>query len=99
MLNEKEMPHYFWAEAVGTVVYIMNITPTTAVYGMMLRKSIHAENQIFHILKYLVALLMFISLMRGELSLIQRQKNASSLDILYNKKGTTIITLPLVGCK
>ena len=37
--------------------------------------------------------------MRGELSWIQRQKNASSLDILCNRKGTTVITLPLVGCK
>ena len=31
LMNEKNMPHYFWAEA---VVYIMNRTPTAAVHGM-----------------------------------------------------------------
>ncbi len=32
MLNEKNLPNYFWAEAVTTVMYIMNLTPT--VHGM-----------------------------------------------------------------
>jgi hypothetical protein len=34
MLNEKNLPNYFWVEAVATVVYIMNQTPTTTVHGM-----------------------------------------------------------------
>ncbi len=34
MLNEKNLPNYFWAEAVVVVVYIMNQTPTTTVHGM-----------------------------------------------------------------
>jgi hypothetical protein len=34
MLNEKNLPNYFWVEAVTTVVYIMNRTPTTAIHGM-----------------------------------------------------------------
>jgi hypothetical protein len=34
MLNEKNLPNYFWAEAVATVVYIMNRTPTATVHGM-----------------------------------------------------------------
>jgi hypothetical protein len=34
MLNDKNLPNYFWAEAVATVVYIMNRTPTAAVHGM-----------------------------------------------------------------
>jgi len=34
MLNEKNLPNYFWAEAIATVVYIMNRTSTTAVHGM-----------------------------------------------------------------
>ncbi len=33
-MNEKNLPNYFWAEAVATVVYIMNRTPTAAVHGM-----------------------------------------------------------------
>ncbi len=34
MLNEKNLPNYFWVQAVATPVYIMNRTPTTAVHGM-----------------------------------------------------------------
>ncbi len=34
MLNEKNLPNYFWAEAIVTVMYIMNRTPTTVVHGM-----------------------------------------------------------------
>jgi transposase InsO family protein len=34
MLNEKNLPNYFWAEVVATVVYIMNQTPTITVHGM-----------------------------------------------------------------
>jgi hypothetical protein len=34
MLNEKNLPNYFWGEAVVIAVYIMNQTPTAAVHGM-----------------------------------------------------------------
>jgi hypothetical protein len=34
MLNEKNLPNYFWAEAVTTAVYIMNRTPTATIHGM-----------------------------------------------------------------
>jgi hypothetical protein len=34
MLNEKNLPNYFWVEAVVTVVYIMNRTPIAAIHGM-----------------------------------------------------------------
>jgi len=34
MLNEKNLPNYFWAEAIATVVYIMNRTPIPIVHGM-----------------------------------------------------------------
>jgi len=34
MLNEKNLPNYFWAEAVTIAVYIMNRTPTVTVHGM-----------------------------------------------------------------
>jgi hypothetical protein len=39
MLNEKNLPNYFWVEAVATTVYIMNRTPTTVVHGMTLEKN------------------------------------------------------------
>jgi hypothetical protein len=34
MLNEKNLPNYFWAEVVATAVYIMNRTPTIVVHAM-----------------------------------------------------------------
>jgi hypothetical protein len=39
MLNEKNLPNYFWAEAIVTVMYIMNRTPTTVVHGMTLEEK------------------------------------------------------------
>ena len=34
LMNKKEMPQSFWAEAVHTTVYIMNRTPTTAIHDI-----------------------------------------------------------------
>ena len=34
-MNEKEIPEYYWAEAIHAAVYIMNRTPTVAIHGMM----------------------------------------------------------------
>jgi hypothetical protein len=39
MLNEKNLPNYFWVEAVATIVYIMKQTPTTIVHGMTLEEK------------------------------------------------------------
>jgi len=43
MLNEKNLPNYFWAKAVATTVYIMNRTPTSAVHGMTLEEKFTCE--------------------------------------------------------
>jgi hypothetical protein len=34
MLNEKNLPNYFWVGTVAIVVYIMNRTPIETVHGM-----------------------------------------------------------------
>ncbi|MCO5594581.1 hypothetical protein L7F22_048614 [Adiantum nelumboides] len=34
LMAEKNMPHHFWAEAINTGVYIMNMTLTGAVHGV-----------------------------------------------------------------
>jgi hypothetical protein len=34
MLNEKNLPNYFWVEAVATTVYIMNRTSIAIIHGM-----------------------------------------------------------------
>jgi hypothetical protein len=39
MLNEKNFPNYFWAEAIATTVYIMNRTPIASVHGMTLEEK------------------------------------------------------------
>ncbi len=50
MLNEKNLPNYFWAKAVATVVYIMNRTPTSVVHGMTLEeKFIGKKPDVLHL--------------------------------------------------
>jgi transposase InsO family protein len=66
MLNEKNLPNYFWAEVVATVVYIMNRTPTAAVHGMTPKKNSQARNPMFHTSKCLVALHTCMFLMRRD---------------------------------
>jgi hypothetical protein len=34
MLNEKNLPNYFWVKAIATIVYIMNRTPIATIHGM-----------------------------------------------------------------
>ena len=35
MLNEKKMPFYFWTEALGIAVYILNRNPIEVAHDMM----------------------------------------------------------------
>ncbi len=39
MLNEKNLPNYFWVEAVAIAIYILNQTPTATVHGMTLEEK------------------------------------------------------------
>jgi hypothetical protein len=39
MLNEKNLPNYFWAEVVATAIYIMNRTPIVTIHGMTFEKK------------------------------------------------------------
>jgi transposase InsO family protein len=39
MLNEKNLPNYFWAKAVAIIIYIMNQTPITVIHGMTLEEK------------------------------------------------------------
>jgi hypothetical protein len=39
MLNEKNLPNYFWAEGVAITVYIMNRTHTTTIHGMTFKEK------------------------------------------------------------
>jgi len=44
MLNEKNLPNYFWAKIVATTVYIMNRTPTAVVHGMTPEENSQEKN-------------------------------------------------------
>jgi hypothetical protein len=53
MLNEKNLPNYFWVEVVATVVYIMNRTPTSIVHGMTLEeKFISKKPNVSHLIMF-----------------------------------------------
>jgi transposase InsO family protein len=47
MLNEKNLPNYFWVEIVAIVVYIMNRTPTVIGHGMTLEKKFRQKTRCF----------------------------------------------------
>jgi hypothetical protein len=64
MLNEKNLPNYFWAEAVTTAIYIINRTPTSTIYGMTPEEKLQARNQMSPTSKCLVALHTCMFLMR-----------------------------------
>ncbi len=50
MLNEKNLSNYFWAEAVTTVFYIMNQTPTMIVHRMTFEeKIIEKKSDVSHL--------------------------------------------------
>jgi len=66
MLNEKNLPNYFWVEMVTTVIYIMNQTPTTTIRGITPKENSQARNQMSHTLECLVALHMCMFLMRRD---------------------------------
>ncbi len=44
MLNEKNLPNYFWAKVVVTIIYIMNRTPTAAIHGMTSEEKFTSKN-------------------------------------------------------
>jgi hypothetical protein len=66
MLNEKNLPNYFWAEAVATAVYIMNRTPTVAIHGMTPEEKSQSRNQMSPTSECLVALHTCMFLMRRD---------------------------------
>jgi hypothetical protein len=39
MLNEKNLPNYFWAETMTITIYMMNQTPIAIVHGMTLEEK------------------------------------------------------------
>ena len=51
LMNEKEMPKYYWAGAIHAAVYIMNRTPTAVIHGMTLEKKLQGRSLTCHTLR------------------------------------------------
>jgi hypothetical protein len=67
MLNEKNLPNYFWAEAVAIAVYIMDQTPTTTIHGMTPKEKFTCKKpNVSHLSECLVTLHMCMFLMRRD---------------------------------
>ena len=53
LMNEKEMPKYYWVEAVHAAVYIMNKTPTAAIHGRTPEeKFTHKKPDLSHLMVF-----------------------------------------------
>ena len=50
LMSERNLPHYYWIEAIQTVVYIMNKTPTMVVHGAYAKGEVYwQKTKICHI--------------------------------------------------
>ncbi len=99
MLNEKNLPNYFWVEVVATAVYIMNRTPTAAIHGMTPKeKFIGKKPNVSHLRVF--GCIAYVHVPDEKKSkLDQKLRNVSSLDILQNKRDIDVSILPLGSCK
>ena len=99
ILNEKNMPDYFWAEAVATAVYIMNRTPTAAVHGMTPEeKYIGRKPDISHIKVFgCIAYVHIPDEMRTKLD--PKDKKCIFIGYSLQQKGYHCYNPSLIGCK
>jgi transposase InsO family protein len=81
MLNEKNLPNYFWVEAVTTIVYIMNRTPTIVVHGMTLEETFTCKKpNVSHLVVF--GCIAYVHVLDEKISKLDpKAKNVSSLDI------------------
>ena len=92
LLNEKEMPKYYWAEATHATVYIMNKTPTTAIHGMTLEEKFTGKKPDLSHLK-VFGCLAYVNIpdeLRSKLD--PKAKNLCLLGIHLSRKGIAVIT-------
>jgi hypothetical protein len=66
---------------------------------MTLEEKFISKNQMSHISKCLVALHMYMFLMKRNQNYTQKLKNVSSLNIPWNRKDINVSTLPVESCK
>jgi hypothetical protein len=99
MLNEKNLPNYFWAKVVTTAVYIMNRTPTAAVHGMTPKeKFISKKPNVSHLKVF--GCIAYVHVPDEKKSKLD-PKDDKCIFIGYSlkQKGYRCFTLPLGSCK
>jgi transposase InsO family protein len=99
MLNEKNFPNYFWAEAVATAIYIMNRTPTTTLHGMTPEEKFTGKKpDVSHLRVFgCIAYVHVPDEKRSKLDL--KLRNVSSLDTPQNKMDIDVSALSLESYK
>ena len=93
LMNEKEMPEYYWVEAVHAAVYIMNRTPTAAIHGMTPEEKFTGKKPDLSHLK-VFGCLAYVHIpdeLRSKLD--PKAKKCVFLGTHLSKKGIVVITL------
>jgi hypothetical protein len=99
MLNEKNLPNYFWAEAIATVVFIMNRTPTSIVHGMTPEeKFIGKKLDVSHLRMFgCIAYVHVPDENRSKLD--PKAKKCIFIGYFLGQKDIDVSTFPLGSCK
>ena len=94
LMSEKDMPKYYWVEAVHTVVYILNRTPTAGIHDMTLEERfIGIKSDVSHLKVFgCIAYVHIPDELRTKLD-PKAVRNVFSLGIHWSKKGIAVITL------
>jgi hypothetical protein len=97
MLSEKNLPNYFWAEAIITIIYIMNRTPTTTIHGMTSEEKFTSKKPDVSHLK-VFGCIAYVHVPDEKRSILD-PKADKCIFIGYSLKQIDASTLPLRSCK
>jgi hypothetical protein len=99
MLNEKNLPNYFWAKVVTTAVYIMNRTPTLAVHGMTPEEKFTGKKPNVSHLKVFDCIAYVHVPDEKKSKLDPKDDKCIFIGYSLKQKGYRCFTLPLGSCK
>jgi hypothetical protein len=99
MLNEKNLPNYFWVEAVATIVYIMNRTPTATVHGMTFKEKFTGKKPNVSHFRVFGCIAYVHVPDEKRLKLDPKAEKCIFIGYSLEQKGYRCFTLPLGSCK
>jgi hypothetical protein len=99
MLNEKNLPKYFWVEAVATIVYIMNRTLTIVVHGMTPKEKFTCKKpDVSHLRVF--GCILYVHVPNEKKSKLDPKANKCiCIGYSLEQKGYRCSTFPLGSCK